>query len=247
MLPWDGSYLGEYPTSAILQKWYMGGVLYYGILLNGDEFIYVTVHRVKDLFPLIVNDLKEVFDLPRRPLHHITFCGSIYILYPVPVTSDGQLVWEVPLNQLPNNHSLRSDPDFEDRVRKLFVFCELLSLPDSDETNIIIQSDYVPVNNNETKTTIVKELVRDFNILPASVIKRWFNEDIFIEYIVRDMLHYQKDKNPDDTSNSRSNNFGVLLFDLRSRIETIIRKYDTNYIWYSNFIVDRVSRYILVL
>lgn len=238
---WDGSYLGEYPLSVIIQKWYMSGVLYYGIVLGG-EFVYVTVHRVKDTFPLIVNELKGVFGLPMRRVHYVTFSGSIYVLYPVPVTSDGQLVWEVPLSQLPSNHGLRLDPDFQDSVRKLFVFCDLLSLPDSDETNIIIQSDQVPVNNNETKTTISKELVRDFNILPASVIKRWFDEpreDIFIEHIVRDMLHYQPSKS--------ANEFEILLFDLRTRIESIIRKYDSNYVWYTNFIVDRVSRYILVL
>jgi hypothetical protein len=237
MLSWDGSFLGEYPLDAIVQRWYMNGVLYYGIALK-DEFIYVTVHRVKDLFPLIVNDLKAVFDLPRRALHYIKFSGSIYILYPVPMTPEGDLIWEVPLNQISINHQLRSDPEFQDMVRKLFVFCDLLSLPDSDETNIIIQANQIPINNNETRTTIIKETLRDFNILPASVIKLWFaDENIFIERIVCDMLHYQ----------ITNNSFEILMFDLRAQIETIIRKYDRNYIWYTNFVADRVSRSILSL
>jgi hypothetical protein len=252
MLSWDGSYLGEYPASAIVQKWYMGGVLYYGIVLR-DEFIYVTIHRVKDLFPLIVNDLKEVFNLPRRPLHHIKFSGNMYILYPVPITSEGNLIWELPLNQLPHNHSLRSDPQFQKIVRKLFIFCDILSLPDTNETNIIIQRNQIPINNNETRSTIMKETIRDFHILPASVINRWFDEDIFMEDILCEMLHYQK--NSEEYKNIRSLksgtqrniqslNYESFLFDLRSRIESIIRKYDSNYIWYINFIIERICRYI---
>lgn len=238
MLKWDGSFLGEYPSSVILQKWYIGNVLYYGMIL-GNEFVYATVHRVKDTFALIVNDLKEVFGLSKRALHYITFSGSMYILYPVPMTSNGTLIWEVSLNQLPLNHSLRSNNDFKDEVRKLFVFCDLLSLSGSDETNIIIQSNLIAINNNDTKTTISKELVRDFSILSSSVIKRWFDENIFIEYIVRDMINYHKQYSGD------SNEFEFMMFNLRSRIENIIQKYDGNYIWYTNFVMDRVSRYIL--
>jgi hypothetical protein len=117
-----------------------------------------------------------------------------------------------------------------------------VALPDSDETHIIIQSNAVPINNNETRTTISKDTIRDFNILPASVIKRWFddiNDPIVIESMVADMLNYEPSKS--------SNEFEILLFDLRRRIDTIIRKYDPNYVWYTNFIMDRVSRYILAI
>jgi len=269
MLPWDGSHLGNHPETRIMYEWRIEGTIYKSISLAdgwSETFpggiIYCTTICVKDLFPCIVEDIKKLFDIPRRGIHRIIINGCEYILYYVPISTHGEIIWETPLNRLDNKHPLRVDPKFRREVQKVIAFCDILALCGTGESTIRIRPgadhQYIPITINEKTTSIMKNADYDYSILSKTLFSKWFGEKTCISDVVKEMVHYHSnhdlarleyspERNIPITQSSLgiSDNLTVLSVEMRGKIDNIIRKYDGNYIWYSNFIVDRMSRYLL--
>ncbi|CAH6420565.1 Hypothetical protein HVR_LOCUS1224 [uncultured virus] len=300
-LSWDGSHLGSAEEVVIRQQWSIEGTTYQEIFFppgwvspdgscsvpNGG-IIYCMTTCPRDLFPCIVEDLKSVFGLPRRGIHRIDINNKDYILYYVPISEKGAVVWETPLNRLDTKHYLRSNPKFRKSVQKTIAFCDILALCSTGETQIRIRpgtgTEFIPISFNENSTAISKCAEYDYSILTKTLFSKWFGEDTPISDIVKEMVHYNQNLDdvedlpvdraqidlPDDETEQSSvqaitqtglifnkiptvkgigvaiDNLAVLTADIRNKVDTVVRRYDSSYIWYSSFIVERMSRHLLI-
>lgn len=253
LLSWDGTYLGQYNKESLMMSWTTEGSKYYMINLPqgwSDTFpsgkIYCMMSRTKDLFPCIVEDIKQIFNIPRRGIHRIKIGNYDYIIYYVPITIRGELIWETPLNRLDSKHFLRKNPEFRRAIQKIIAFCEILALNSTSESTIRIRLGSngmpLPINVNETNTSIKKETNYDYSIITKTLFTKWFGEETSICDIVNEMVKYQTN---DNIQQNDEINLRLISSSVRTKVEKIIKRYDSNYIWYTNFIVDRLSRQLL--
>lgn len=239
VLPWDGAHLGDYLGTRIIQEWKLDGKTYKKILLDENSVIYcmsIILGKKEDLFQCIVEDIKKIFNIKQRGIHRIKIDEQEYILYYVPINENGELIWETPLNKIDNKHVLRNDQLFKYDVQKIIAFCDILALSNTEEKEIIIRpgenNQYIPINTNTKKI----ELKQTGNgIVPGSLFLKWFGEHTDISNIVKEMVNYNGDVNK----------LALLSTEVRDKIDKIIKKYDNGYAWYSNFIIDRLLRYLL--
>jgi hypothetical protein len=253
---WDGSHLGFY-KGVITNQWSLEGTHYYGITLpqgwstkHPPGIIYCNASQVKDSFPCIVEDLKEVFGLPRRGVNRINIDGREYVLYYVPISNKGEVIWETPLNRLGSKHPLRSDPNFKRNVQRIIAFCDILALSSTGEPAIRIRpgvdGGYIPIGINETHTTIYKADRYDYSVLTKTLFSKWFGEETAISEIVYEIVGYRSVTNKRMITMDGEKDLVIISTDIRNKVDDIIKRYNSDYIWYSSFIVDRMSRYLLV-
>jgi hypothetical protein len=163
----------------------------------------------------------------------------------VPITADGKVVWETPLNRINVRDPLRKNEQFQTAVRRLIVFSDILALNQTGEPALWIRNgkdgSYIPINTNIKATTIVKSNEYDFSVIPKILFTRWFGETVSMYDVLVDMI-----ADVEDLPSYHSNNdLATLLAQVRKRIEEIVQCYDKNYIWYVSFITDRMSRILL--
>lgn len=232
-LEWDNSHLGNYDASVIISKWIIKKQEYCEINIDNIH-IRCIISKLKDMFPFIVEDIKDLFGIPKRGLHRIKIEGHEYLLQYVPVNADGNFVVETKLCNINSSHFLRKNDIFQNNVRKLLAFDEILSLSDTNESNIVIRpvdGGFIPVGINFKSTSIVKGKVN--NVISKGLHDKWFGESMTISDTVGKMII------------TTSDNFPSVISDIREKIETIIAKYDSNYLWYICFIIDRLSNHLL--
>lgn len=216
--------------------------------------IFCTALCTKDVFPCIVEDIKVIFGLPRRGVHRIIIDNKDYILYYVPITIEGRVIWETPLSRLDTKHLLRKDPNFRKEVQKIIAFCDILALCNTGEAMIRIRpgtnAGYVPISINETSTAISKG--NDYSIITKTLFSKWFGEETSLNDIVKEMVNYRTRTPPQcfqipniEGKEPITNNLAVVTADIRNKVDNVIKLYNNNYIWYSYFIVDRMSRFLL--
>jgi len=240
LLPWDSSYLDtdvRFTNAVIEQKWRCQGIEYSTIRVPAG-LIYCIARAPRDNFPLMVEEMKTIFGVPKCGTHRIRIKGRHYLLYQVNISNDGRVIQETALHKLDRYHPLRSDPQFRRNVQRLLIFCEILSLTSTGEPNIRIRiasdGSYIPVATNEFDTTLNKEQGHDFNILKKGLFLSWFGEQTNMSDVAREMV------------NCRSvNDITSICHDIRNRVSAIIGNYNSNYTWFASFICDRLSRYLL--
>lgn len=274
-LSWNGSHLGNHPETRMIGQWEFQGTIYSNIYLgNGrsEGNIYCIATQSEDLFPCIVEDIKELFGIVRRGIHRITISGREYIIYNVPISKEGEVIWETPLNRLDAKNPLRNDATFRRDVQRVIAFCDIMALCGTGESSIIIrpgvEGKFIPISVNEKRTVITKSSDYDYSILSKRLFLKWFGEDTSINDIVKEMVHYQSGRNQiTGIENSglsamgeqkqliipvvkilggNFDNLTLISVNMRNKINEIIESYDGNYIWYSNFIIDRMSRRLLI-
>ena len=270
-MKWDGSHLGSY-TGIIKRKWKDGSNTYYELELPSLPFnfkddqslslkseVFCIGIMTKSLFPCIVEEIKSLFNIPRRGIHRITIDNKEYIIYYVP-SCNGEIIQEKSLFHQEETDKLRRNNEFKKAMQRLLAFCEIMSLDDVTESTILIRQEnnkYIPINSHEMETSIMKEDLYDGSIISETLFFSWFGEETSINDIVKEMTGFYT-KPPVSlqqgcvlpnyiykTCNLETNNLHIITSEIRSATEKIIRKYDLNYVWYSRFIIDRISRYLL--
>lgn len=250
-LSWDGSHIGTY-YKIITNKWTVGGVLYYKICFSdkdeiGPGMILCSASCTKDPFPCIVEDIKTVFGLTRRGVHRISIDNKEYILYYSQITIAGLVVWETPLSKLNTKHELRTDYEFRKNVQKIIAFCDILALTNTKESSIKIRSGvndtHVPICFNETTTSLLKDGSDNYSILTKTLFAKWFGEEVSLCDVLKELIEAKFGP----ISIQRTSRLCAISSDIRNQIDAIIKNYDTKYIWYSYFIVDRLSRHLLLI
>ena len=112
-------------------------------------------------------------------------------------------------------------------------------------------AQFVPISTNDKMTAILKDTGYDYSILSKTLFSRWFGENTSIDDVVKEMVHYQSERYQSNVPMAQSpggdfDNLTIISVGMRNKINEIIHHYDNNYIWYSNFIVDRMSRHLLI-
>lgn len=230
ILPWDGSFLN--PASAKIEH---QGVDYTTLRLAAG-IVFCILKTPKDNFPYMVEEIKEIFGIPRSGTHRIVINFKTYMLCQVNLSDTGQVIQETPLHRLEKGHLLRKDVLFQKQVQRLLVFGDILALSNTGEPNVRIRrvpEGYLAVTGNEFHTTLDKGTDYDYNVLKKGVFWEWFGENTTMNDVAREMVGFEKE------------NLVELCAALRKKLEGIILRHDKNYIWYSNFIIDRLSRYLL--
>lgn len=253
LLPWDSSCLGTFPKTIITFHWNTEGTKYYGLSLplgwlndQPSGTIFCTMTRTKDVLPCIIEDIKPLFGIKKRGIHRITIGSYQYLIYYVPVTNNNELVWETPLSRLRDSHSLRKDPAFRKKVQQMIAFSDILSLKSTTEGAIRIRQDsgdqYCLININMSKTSIPDQTIYDFSVITKTLHSKWFGEVTLVSDVVKEMVHYQCGR---EGRVPLQSNLSQITAEIRGRVEKIIEEHDSNYVWYTNFIMDRLSRYLL--
>lgn len=255
ILRWDGTHLGEY-RGVIKVRWEMGQCKYYGIVIPklGEEeggIIYCIGTKTDDVLACIVEDIKDIFGLERRGIHRIKIDGKEHLIYYVPISTVGEVIWETPLNRLDGKHTLRKDEYFKKEIQRILMVSDIMGLMKTGETSIWIrpgsEGRYVPISINETKTEIVKETKYDYSILPKTLFLKWFGEHTDTDDIVKEMVYsrFMKRGNIPIIVGDEGDNLSIIMAEIRNKVERVIKKYDSGYLWYTNFIIDRMTRHIV--
>jgi hypothetical protein len=232
-LKWDNHHLGQYQKDAIISKWHIEGDFYHTLDID-NGIIHCIIEKQRNLFPCIVEDIKDIFGIWKRGILRITLSGEEYLLYYVPVNLKGEVIYETKLSHLDCKNDLRKNIEFRKKVTKLLAFCEILSIAAINETTIRIRpsvnGEYLPIGYNHKDTTLSK--YQHKTTLNKTLFLKWFGESSSISDVLCDMVFYNK------------NNLTSLISDIRKRIDEIIYKYDKNYIWYSCFIIEHLSNHL---
>ena len=92
-------------------------------------------------------------------------------------------------------------------------------------------------NTNTKKIKIVT--AHDGTTISKSIFNRWFDENKSMGKIVKEMIKYDKEKCDE------VDRLCTVIGNLRNKVEETIKKHDSEYIWYSDIIINRTIWYIL--
>ena len=248
-LPWNGSYLGAYTKDVILSKWIIEQTNYYSLILdynNETGIAYGMMSKLKNNFPLIVEDIKHIFGLQARGIHTLKIQNVMYILYYVPFDNN-TLLWETPLYKITINNDLMTQPLFLEHVRKMWIFCDILALKETKESSLRVRKYNYIIHTNDICTLLESESV-DYSILPKTIFNKWFGEHVSMNAVMNSMITNFSKENLLFSSLEERSTFKTLAEitnNIRTAVEAIILKHDKQYVWYIKFIIERISKLLM--
>lgn len=169
----------------------------------------------------LIDELKPIFGLPKLGTHRCKQGGKDRILIRCPIKNN-QIQDEMTLNMLENPSGI-----MKLQVQEIFAFRELLGVTCSYESSILIRkgtNNTYPISFYEPGMKTTNDKTTPFNVLD-----KWF-EDTSIDEVVKRLL---KIKSID--------RMGVVLHDLRTKIENVIERVDRELIIYKTYIMDRIT------
>jgi len=235
MLKWDGSDLGSY-ENIIKHQWSYENNKYYELLISSNV-VYCMGKSIKTLFSCIVEEMKQIFGIYRRKFHTITLDSKKYIIYNVEVNDKYEIISDIPINKIDKNNRILSD--IKRKIQKVIIFSDIMYLNDIKQSLIIIKNlgnMYTTTNINTYK---YKNIIgNDGTTISKSLFNRWFDEKTSLGMLMKEMVNYEKEKCDE------KNRLNTVLFNIKNKTDNIINKYDKEFIWYSNLIIDRIAWYI---
>jgi len=217
-LTWDGSFLGEYPSSILGTKIATNR----GLILRTVE---TKTFRAAGCFkcprdtsiPCILDELKACFDLPKIGTHRIKIGGRMYIIYHNRLSD-----WS--LNKLSKSQIDKLD---KVKMQRLISFRFLFSVPHSKNSSFVFRSSTGEIYSFNEPKTYLGECTVD----PSErFIKNWFKEIDFRKSVLSILPK---------SDNESIENF---LFSFRWKIEKIIERIDSNYVWLTSYIIEKIAK-----
>lgn len=182
-----------------------------------NKLIPVKILKYKNEIPLIADEFKSLFKLPRTGVHRATFKGTICMIQKV----IDDIPLEVYLQKVPKN---RLSPLFQNEIRKIFAFKWLMCLNCNYDSklDVRIENDsHFPISCKEYTFSLDGD--KNACRVPKTVIKEWFeNKEENFQNTVQELLI---DKEP---------NY------LKIEILKIINKYSNNYVGWANAIYNKI-------
>ena len=202
---WDGTFLGTINDTNINKKYAVGDREYWDITINSFRIV-CLIKRVKDCTSCIIDELKPLFGLEKMGSHHIKYRNNFIILYRSRLTENGkEVVYEHSLNDLHLKDVLHIDNTILNKIRKIYVFRDLLKIGKTNDNNIIIRHSpsgvIYPISYNESALKLEK--ITNFSTpstIPEVCHKKWFRNDKYdkifnINILLCSMLNlFYKDK-----------------------------------------------------
>jgi hypothetical protein len=226
-LSWDGSFLGYFDESI-----YIVSCKRYEIITLQMPHLTTTIackmQKGKDAFPIIVDNLKNVFGLTRRGTHCIMINHQLYTLFYVPtIVKNGYLevVNETSLSvcksMIYNNHELI------DTVQQYLFFHDLFGINCRGLSNIVFIGDdsKILINSKPEKMT-------------PTIRKKLFNP---LKLTGIGVAVHQKVLNSCDFT-VLSNLFSTP--EIYHEIILVIGKIDKNYLWLADHLSSQMAKWI---
>ncbi len=204
---WDGTFLGIINDSNINKKYVVenDNREYWDITINSFRIV-CMIKRVKDCTSCIIDELKSLFGLEKMGSHYIKYHNNFIILYRCRLTESGkEMVYEYSLHDLHSKNLLPIDSNILTKIRKIYVFRDLLKIGKTNDSNIIIRHSpsgaIYPISYNESALKL--ERIANFSspsTIPEICYKRWFRNDKYdkvfnINILLCSMLNlFYKDK-----------------------------------------------------
>ena len=236
-LPWDGSVL-QLTAPVIVNRWDFESAKYLEVHAVEGKLA-AQFSRYQDALPLILDSIKPFFGVTPTGYHILKLSKGAYLLYRTQVTveKNGTVVEsETQLSRVERSHSIRQDPQFIRQLRRLLFYREAMAVTTRGEATVRLRvqdGKLIPISSNELTVSSEKDRCYDACILSDTLHRKWFNE----HHRLRDEAN-QLIGNQDET--------GRLLWlqEFSTTFEEIIRRYDTKYLWYIQFVGRRLARYL---
>lgn len=233
---WKSNFLGSFASDVIVGEKYINKLKYYEILLNDRRFWCIMTENI-DSFPLIVEDIKQLFNVDRIGLNTAEMNKKNMILYKI-LNVENDII----LKDLKSSSSIRKNDIFRRKMQKQLVLLDILFMDKIGESSIRIRhlgEHFVPVSMNTIKIKNLKDQNCQFCILGKSLIAKWFDETRSPKTVLQEMVIETFSEKID------KNDFSALSNEIITKIETIIIKYNSNYKWYANFISNRIINMLM--
>lgn len=238
-LLWDGSSIGE---GTIISHWECYADRYYIIYCYSYGYILCQATRTTSNFPCIIEDIRVLFNLPKRGCHRINIASYQWVIYYVPLSSDHTVAyWEVPLSHLSMLHPLRRDLSFRSEMERLLAFQEVLSLTQTSERNLRLRTGdgatYQPISYCESERTVKQG--KTMGILSKMIFGRWLGDHCTVSKAAHTLLNHDEPYTEEEWLSFCNT--------LQSEIQRIVVHYDAQFLWLSHCIISRLTALIKVI
>lgn len=244
---WDGSWLTK---ASFLRQWDFQGkkiaVITYG---ENEEEICCQYNKLDDSLAIIIDEMAPLFKLSKRGTHRAIIGKTKYILYRVEYIN-GVVIAETSLSSTMASDPLRKNEQLRIEVRKQIIFQDLIAINRLGESHIILRlpfgaegaggangSDvlnvlneagrcpYIILGSYTDKKDLNDKLSLTWSNISPSLRAKYFDEKNSIHTVLKTMIN--KDE----------------LCELNYEIEQIIKRINREYLWFANFIINRLRRY----
>lgn len=227
---WDGSDLGKFDRSCILESTYgLGGTDNFFKLKLDKIVFWCILQKFREHFPLIVDECQEIFGLPKRKYHLITIEKLLYIAYKVPM-EDNKPVWETPIKYI--DKADLDEFDISEEMKRIIAVANILTCVRLSDINIRMRKaddGYILVNYYTGTSCLSKNTPYDYFCLSKKN-NKWFKNHTIDEYV-------QSTFNPDGL------NLIELMEYYRQKLKNCIYRVDMRYEWIIPYILDRLIRH----
>ena len=231
MLKWNGDWLTD---GIIVKEWIMEARRFCVIETTGsagatgDSFMFpAELNKLDDSLVVIIDELAPLFGLHKRGSHRIKIKDKPYVLYQVMIANNN-IVLETKLSSISIKDALRKQ--YRDDIQKLVIFQNIINLNRIGDSHIIVRTsgDISSVGAvkflgcYQDKIDLNPKASHNHINISKTYHSKHFDEDKSVHDIIRIMI------NKDD------------IYDLRDDIEKIILRINKNYLWYANFLINRL-------
>ena len=243
ILPWDGTVLGAVADNVVVREFAAMGRLYSELCFVHTDgkpiHIICTLGNGASIFPVLLDELKVVFGVAKRGTHRIQIGRRHHILYYVPISMVGEIVYEPQLTQLSLRSPFRKDLIFKNKLRELVMFRDICGVASCGEASILLRPGpnhtFTPIGSKETGTVLTNCGIMSPSVIGRALFNKWFGEEIEVSAVVAKMVGYDSD----------SGDMASTLSVLRNKVEAIIIRIEPTELSYASMIVNQVSKYLM--
>lgn len=236
---WNGTFLGKFDESVIINETSYCGLRY--VLLNIKGFktygilVSSTALTPADLL-CIYDELKEIFGLVKTGTHSLTIKSKTYVVYRAIFTNNIQfdeLLSDDVLNKYKHLEDLKT------KVKNLLAYRHLLGVSPNSESGIKIRKSgtglIFPISLNDKFTVDKKEGVikNGLRTMSDKNFAKWFPVGDSFADTIKKMLYF---KTEDDIPE--------MVDKIRDKIEEIVNRINKEFIWLENIVCRALVNYL---
>ena len=234
-IDWSGSHLGSLRPNELIEidQVKIGRTLRFAELNIRGKKINCFIKPIDSLLPVIFDEFKPVFALPKIGCHTFRHSGKLHLAYRPHQLGDSTL------DMCPEELM----PYIENQVRLTLAFREAFGITDTFEKSIILR--YNSLLDVEEIPSVISFLepgtvcgdMRGYNrVIPERLIDKWFERDIDdtrLDNIITRQLFTFNMEEPSAT-------FAYY----RPLLEEVVNRIDNSMITYVDLFLDRINNYI---
>lgn len=228
-LKWDGSHLGTFTHSIILESSNINGYRHVHLKLNSIKVYGILCLGNK--IACIYDELKTLFGLLKTGSHSLNIGTKSYILYSCSETSNFFICDDEISNVTIERYN---HLNLSDQIVRLFTFRHIIGVSPNSETGIRIRKTVTgfiyPVSFNDKFVVKDEEVKFGATTMSEKTYNKWFKDKSIVD-ISREILDIRSKETTDKINM------------LRSAISDIIKRIDKEQLWLENYINSNLHKY----